>query len=86
MFGRIEEGIGVYREEYLKFRRWQEGAIKDNGGKLNHYTWGEYDYRKAIEWNARLDGMAKALGLSVDEEKRIQEEAEDLLRTEGVRD
>jgi hypothetical protein len=77
MFAEIKEGLRVYKEaleDYL--RRCEEIGNREKESRLADDYRGSVDWtREAREWKDaagnRLDGMAAALGLSVDERTSI---------------
>lgn len=69
MIKTVEEGLARYKKVLATYLKKSE-RLKEKHGK----DWLSYpgdDYRWLMEADARLDGMAKALGLNKKEEKKI---------------
>lgn len=75
MFKTLEDGVRTYRLELIAYLIWLEKTTKSYNGNDNHFCWGSSDYNRANTWNAKLEGMEKALGLTKEEDKVLLSEA-----------
>lgn len=77
MFRRIEEGVEIYKAEIRAYNLWLK-AMKDKYGEFYQDPigmWDTADYNKVVQWNEKIVGMEKSLGLSKAEIDQIGEEA-----------
>jgi hypothetical protein len=62
MFTDIKEGLNVYKKEVSDYLIWVKTLGLEEGdvpmAALDNHNWG-----KMLEWNAKMKGMAEALGL-----------------------
>lgn len=73
MIKSVEEGLETYKEELRKYKTCTDKLNQQYQHKsLFYFDWADYD--KVIEWNAKLEGMILALGLTKSEEEKIDRE------------
>ena len=79
MITTVAQGLENYKTEVRKYAAWVAGIRKRFAGlgipaaDITHLLDGP-DYNKAVQWNAKLEGMRLALGITKAEDKAIDAE------------
>jgi hypothetical protein len=71
-----QEAIGEYKKELRAYKKWTDEKKKVYGENSSPMaTWDSGDYHQVMEWNSKISGMEKILGLSKKEIKKYMKEA-----------
>lgn len=71
----INSAIEVYKKELKAYQKWTDEKKKCYGEKSSPIAmWDSADYHKILEWNEKINGMEKVLGLSKKEIKSYCDE------------
>lgn len=77
MFTTIQEGVEAYKAEVREYVSWVDETRAANKMKPEDSAFDRFDkieWAKALEWNAKMAGMVKALGLTENEVKALDAE------------
>jgi hypothetical protein len=71
----IKQALEVYKKELKAYKEWTDEKKKFYGENSSPMElWDNFDYDKINEWNEKINGMEKLLGLSKKEIDKFCEE------------
>ena len=66
----INQALDRYKKELIAYKKWTDEKKKIYGEKSSPIgMWDTADYNRVNEWNEKINGMEKVLGLSKKEIK-----------------